>query len=126
MTSIHPVLLLATVAAIACAPAAGTGERRSSNVITRQQIVDSQVSNAHDVISRLRPTFLRSRGRTTISSGAPEYPEVYLDGQRYGEIESLKTLIVDNIKEIRFLNAADATTKYGTGHTAGIIEIVTR
>jgi hypothetical protein len=126
MMSIRPVLLLVTVAAIACAPPTGRVERRNTNLITRQQIVDSQAATAYDVINRVRPTFLRSRGRTTISSGASEYAQVYLDGQKYGEIAILHSVPVDHIREIRFLNAADATTRFGTGHTAGVIEIITR
>jgi hypothetical protein len=32
----------------------------------------------------------------------------------------------DRVKEVRFLNARDATTRYGTGHPIGAIEITTR
>lgn len=126
MMSIRPVLLLATAAAIACAPPAASGERRNTNVITQEQIAASQATNAYEAISRVRPTFLRSRGRTTINAAVSEYPEVYLDGQRYGDIEILKTLSVEHVMEIRFLSSSDATTRFGTGHTAGVIEVITR
>jgi len=137
MTSIRPALLFATVAALACAPPASSSGRSSGGrsggssdaPITRQQILDSKATNAYDVVSRLRPMFLRSRGQTTFGTGGggtQEYPEVYLDGQRYGAIESLRSLTVDPIQEIRFLGGPDATIKYGTGHAAGVIEIDTK
>lgn len=126
MVSIRPVLILAATAAIACAPPAATSERRDINVITRDEIAASQAMNAYDAISHIRPAWLRSRGRSTFNPGVSEYPQVYLDGQRYGEISILKSMGIDNLSGFRFLSASDATTKFGTGHTAGVIEVLTR
>jgi hypothetical protein len=124
--SIRLLLIVAALVVAACAPPAATGEFRNPNLITREEIVTTQAANAHDAISRLRPAMLRSRGRVTINAGASGYPLVYLDGQRYGEIEILKSVPVEHISQIRFLSASDATTRFGTGHTSGVIEILTR
>lgn len=126
MVFIRAVLVLAAIASIACAPATSTGGLRNANLLTRAEIVDSQAANAYEVINRLRGTWLKSRGRTSILAEESYYPLVYLDGQRYGEIEILRTVPAEHIKEIRFIGVADATTRFGTGHTAGVIEVITR
>lgn len=123
---IRPVVLLLTATAVACAPPASSSRTRNANVLTADEIAASQATTAYDAIRNLRPNYLRSRGTHTFEPGAVQAPHVFLDGQKYGDLESLKTMSAQAIREIRFLNASDATTKYGTGYTHGIIEVSTR
>jgi hypothetical protein len=51
-------------------------------------------------------------------------PLVYMHNQRYGGVEWLRIFQSDNIAEIRYVNARDATTRWGTGHSGGVIEVV--
>jgi len=39
---------------------------------------------------------------------------------------SRRHLRIETITEIRYLSPSDATTRYGTGYPAGIIEIITK
>lgn len=87
-------------------------------------MVASWEYNVYDAIARLRPTFLRSRGQSTLSGSGGD-TRVYLDGQSYGEIGILKSMSLELVTQIRLLNAADATTRYGLNHTAGVIEVTT-
>jgi hypothetical protein len=41
-------------------------------------------------------------------------------------LSQLRTLSVDQIEQMEFVSASDATTRYGTGHPSGIIEVTTR
>ncbi len=84
--------------------------------------------SAYDVISRLRPAFLVSRGQTTVSAGqaAASYPNVYLDGVAYGDITALRTIDASHIGEIRMYQAWEAQTKFGMGNDGGVIAITTR
>jgi hypothetical protein len=84
--------------------------------------------NAYDVISRLRPGFLVSRGQTTISNGtqASSYPNVYLDGVAYGDINTLRNIDAIQIAEVRLFQAWEAQTKFGVGNNGGVIAITTR
>jgi hypothetical protein len=125
MRSFH-VLALAGAIACASAGAGGTGTGRSSNVITAQEIADIHESNAYDVITRLRPSFLRTRGRSSINSGTDDYATVFMDGQQYGDLASLKNIPSAQIHEIRYYGAADAMTKFGMQASAGAIDISTR
>jgi hypothetical protein len=120
------VLIFLSAAAIACAPPSGARAARDMNVITRQELSGSVAQNAYDVIQNLRPSYLRTRGTQTLDPTVSPYAAVYLDGQRYGDITVLKSMLADAIEEIRYLNPSAATTKYGTNHTAGVIEVATR
>ena len=110
------------VVAVGCSGATQpTGQSR--DVITVADIEKINVSNAMDVIQRLHPEFLRGRGRNSIASGDAQYPVVYVDGVRAGELSVLRSIPANDVREIRFVSAADATTRYGTGHTGGVIEV---
>jgi hypothetical protein len=114
-------------AALGCATTSATpGVRRDSKVITAQEIATVDVASAYDLIERLRPSFLRSRGQTSLGSAGPDYPNVYINGQRYGEINSLRTIVASQVLEVRYYNAADGATKFGLSNTGGVIELKLR
>jgi hypothetical protein len=120
-------LTLAT--AIACASAAGGGttvDTNSPNIITADQIAASAQTNAYDVVSRLRPNFLKSRGRTTVYGQGSDYPTVFLDGQSYGDLSSMRNIAASQISSIHFIRGTDAVTTYGMQYGAGVIDIRTR
>jgi hypothetical protein len=121
-------LIFLSAAALACAPPSGSGTQsaRDANLITRQELDASVARNAYDAIQNLRPTFFRQRGTQTFDPTVSTQAAVYLDAQRYGDITALKSMTVDAIDEIRYLNPSAATSKYGTNHTAGVIEVTTR
>ena len=125
MTS-RSILIFLSAAAIACAPPSGTRTARDVNVITRQELEAAVAQNAYDVIQNLRPSYLRTRGTQSLDPTVSTQAWVYLDGQRYGDIATLRSMTVDAIEEIRYLNPSLATTKYGVNHTAGAIEVTTR
>ncbi|HEU5171490.1 MAG TPA: TonB-dependent receptor plug domain-containing protein [Gemmatimonadales bacterium] len=48
---------------------------------------------------------------------------VYLNGTRVGGVQELKRIPSQDVREIRFLSASDATQQYGAGHAAGAIQV---
>ncbi len=122
------VLVIVAAVAVACAPPATSGRTasRDNNFITTEEIAASQTTNVYDAIKNLRPMFLRSRGATTFDPNSVQTAVVFVDGQKFGSVETLKTMPVLQVTSIRFLTPSDATTKYGTGYTAGIIEVSMR
>jgi hypothetical protein len=121
----RPFFVLTLAAALACASSgtAGTAVRRDPNLITEQEIEASTESNAYDVVSRLRPMFLKTRGRSTINSGGSEYASVFFDGQYYGELSSLRNIVATQLHEIRYLSGPDAVSKYGMRYGSGAVDV---
>lgn len=99
--------------------------RRSSTLITREELLATNAPDAYQAVERLHPDWLRGRGLTSLT-GTPPRVLVYLDGQHLGEVGILSRFTLNGIREIRFHNASDATQRWGTGHSAGVIEVLTQ
>jgi len=115
------------IAGSACA-AASQGPTRGgegSNVITRAELDAVPTSSAFDAVQRLRPYWLSRPTAPTLQPGSNPVM-VYLDRHRFGALESLRSLNTDQIERMEFVPARDATTRYGTGHPSGVIEVTTR
>ena len=110
---------LATALA-ACASGGGSGgPRRDPNLITAEELAEYTTLSALDVIRRLRPRWLQSRGNNTA--------QVIQDGARLGDPENaLRSIPVSDIAELKYLSASDATMRYGTNYPGGAIEITSR
>jgi hypothetical protein len=107
---------------------APAGGGRSRNLITQDEIQQSSARTAFELVQTLRPEYLRSRGMTSASDNAREggLPVVYVDGVQYGSVASLTNIAPGTIREIRYLRAQDATTRFGTGVANGVIEVITK
>ncbi len=112
----------------ACAPArAVRGESAKSHLITEEEVDASHGATAFDVIRYLRPNFLTYRGETSLDrSKSQPFPMVYVDGQEFGPISTLRTIPAIQIATIRLYRSWEATTQFGTGKMAGVIAITTR
>lgn len=100
-------------------------KRGGSNLILEGEIAASPDENAYDVVQRLRPAMLRPRAPSGTSEGEGGGIVVYLDNVRLGGTESLRNVQRQAVKEIRFINAGDATLRFGTGHPSGAILVTT-
>ena len=92
------------------------------NVITRAEIEAANVPSAYEVVRKLRYTWLQTRVRSP-SGGDPV--RVYVDGVIQSGVDELRRLEPSIVAELRYLNPGDATTRFGTGHTAGAILVFT-
>ena len=97
---------------------------RSADVLTSLEIAERAPSatTAADAVSRLRSTWLRISGSTSLSSATPI--RLYVNNTPRGNVDALATIAVDLVAEIRYYGPNDATMRWGTGHTTGAIEIV--
>lgn len=99
---------------------------RDRTVITEREIEESALLDAFEVVRALRPEFLRTRGSSSFRVTEPVEAQVYVDGVRTGDPASLRRLPRDVVREIRYIDAREATTRYGTGHGAGAILVATK
>jgi hypothetical protein len=51
---------------------------------------------------------------------------VVVDGVALGAIENLASVNAVTVREIRYIGATDATTRYGTGYVGGVILVTTK
>lgn len=116
--------LLCLLILSACA-SSGSPSRGSPDVVTRAEIETVNSADAYELLQRLRPQFLRSRGSVSMRNSSSSYPIVYLNNVRHGDVMSLRNILVTDINEIRFIGGADATTRWGTGHGSGVILVRT-
>src|SRR6476469_4640140 len=80
--------------AVACAPPRiERKESSDSQIITEAQVEASGAPNAYEVIQRVHANFLHDRGETSLAkSRSAPYPVVYVDGQEFGSIPSLRNI----------------------------------
>jgi ABC-type uncharacterized transport system auxiliary subunit len=96
------------------------------NLITADEIAKSNATNAYEAVERLRPAFLRTRGSQSIQNQSPPTPMIYIDGMRYGPLQTLSSVPAIGIVSIQYLNAIEATQRFGFGNEGGAIMVTTK
>ncbi len=115
-------LLAIVVIAGACASSGGSsGPRRSRNQIVAAEVAErAGLSNALQVVQRLRPTWLTPRGRSGL-------PAIYRNDAPWSrDPGGLANISIESIQEMRFLSAPDATMRWGVSVAGTVILVTTR
>ena len=123
-TTIPLFALALVISGCASSAESSSGSARDRNVITLEEMQNLSSVSLYEAIQRLRPAWLRSRGPMSGGGASSSYPQVFMDGVQIGNIEILKDYRMDGVRELRFIPARDATTRFGTGYLAGVIEIL--
>ena len=118
-------ILLVAAFVTACASAAGGGQRMDRNLLTREQILETNRQNAYEVVESLRSNWLRTRGPTSLTSQDAQV-QVYIDDNRLGTVETLRTIATSMVQYIRWYDGIAATGRWGLDHGAGVIFVSTR
>ena len=120
-------LLVAVSLGCAAAPAAGPEDSEvRRDLIGEADLAPLQNLDALQAIQRLRPAWLQGRGTGTFSQRSQEAVRIYLDRVPFGGPQSLRTVPVRNLQEIRYLDSRRATLEFGTDHVGGAILLTTR
>lgn len=127
MRSHRAALILPSLVLVlaACYPGrANSGSGGSPDLIGNWELQELADYNALDAIRRLRPAWLRGGTRPAIAVGQTStYPRVHLNGVPLQNISELEQIDARDVREIRFLNGPDASTRFGTGYVNGAILI---
>ena len=109
--ALMPLCLVLILAA--CYPGrANSGSGGSPDLIGNWELQELSDYTAFDAIRRLRPAWL-SRGN----------PTIHLNGVPLSSFDQLEEVSARDVREMRFLNGPDASTRYGTGYVNGAILI---
>jgi hypothetical protein len=134
--SIKHLSLVAAAALMGCASGGSSigtlpdGQARKANILTSVEVsaAHADVVTAYDAVARLRPNWLASHGQTSILSGdgSTEFATIYVDGQPYGDISTLRNIPAYLVTEFRYYNITEAGGKFGLrGGNSGVIEVIT-
>ncbi|MFL5381360.1 MAG: hypothetical protein ACJ8GN_02415 [Longimicrobiaceae bacterium] len=96
--------------------------RRSINSITYEEVRTARVSDAHQLIHNLRPSWLRTpRGATSLTN----HPDiaVFMNGTRMGSRDALHSIPITAVRTVRLYTATEARQRFGGDTQAGAIEI---
>jgi hypothetical protein len=119
------VCLYLLLSAWGCATSTGASPR-DRNVISPQEIQDAGVRNAYELVERLRPLWLQSRGDR--STHLETNIVVYQDDSMLGDVELLRGIPIELVRSVRSLDSAQAGRLPGLGgrHVERAIVVITR
>lgn len=102
------------------------GPRRSSNVVTAEEIQRHGGNNLYDILRALRPAWFRtSPTRMTMGAVYVDAIAVYVDGRRVGTPDNLNEIPVPAVMQVKFYSASEAQGRFGLDNLQGAIEVVT-
>ena len=110
--------LLALAAVIGCGSHAtprAVAVPRKSNILTATEVTNAHadVNTAYDAVARLRPNWLASRGPVTANTEGSSFAAVFVDGQLYGDINSLRTIQAHQVADFRYYDVTQAGARFG-------------
>jgi hypothetical protein len=119
-----PILGLVLWSVLGCAGAASGGSPPNPNLITAEELARPAIEtlSVYDAIQRLRPNWLRERGATSVMAGEDRLPAVMIN-EAWQNVQALQTVKAADVAMLRYVDARDATTRYGTGYVNGIIQV---
>jgi hypothetical protein len=110
-------------------PAASTPSRTSqpsgrANVLTQDEIRRSNLANAYDIVSTLRPRWMQTRGADSFQR--PTEIQVYVDNTRLTNgLNGLREISSLAISKMEWVNPIDASARWGLDHGQGAIVVIT-
>ncbi|MBK8250335.1 MAG: hypothetical protein IPK85_23510 [Gemmatimonadetes bacterium] len=116
------------VAPSACASAGSRGARAtgSTEVLRADELRRSGATDLLSAIRMLRPAFLQTRGRTSITRSEESEVAVYLDDRPFGGLTMLREIQINVVIEVRHFSATQAQVRWGgDGHSQGAILVIT-
>jgi len=141
-----PRHMLVTLAALACAAHGVSAQQHAANAkknpneIVFEEVQATRSANVYELVQALRPQWLRIPGYQTLRTQIVETvspkgevgtalirdePDilVYLNNSKFGTVESLRDIDVENVHSLEFVSPAKATMRWGSGHTKGVIVV---
>lgn len=113
---------------------------RNRDLITQEELQGSNIVGLSvlEAVKTLRPQFLTERGKNTapaklnndpngppLNDGESGKVHVSIDGNKIALLDELSTIRASTVKEVRFLNIAQAHQKFGGAAREGPVILVT-
>ena len=90
--------------------------------LSREEILEEHFTNVYDAVASLRSAWLTVRGTDSFRQTSQIW--VYYDENRLGGVDEMRSVLVNSVASLRHYNGVDATMRWGVGHSAGAIQIL--
>ena len=115
--------LLLVVGLGGCASGGSGGSSGSRNVLTHEQLVETQAPDVLFAIQQLRPRWLQPRGQSIQGRSVL----LFIDGAPRGEATDLRGMQISDVEDVTYYTASEAGFRFGSlGGAGGVIEVRTR
>src|SRR5690606_7270262 len=96
--------------------------------IEREELSRVEANTAYDAVRRLRPLWLDKRTAPDSNLAEETAILVYVDGSRFGELETLRDIPLANVQSMRVLDQAEMNALIGMEfkHITRIIAVQSR
>ncbi len=100
------------------------GVASGGETLTTADLLASGMLTLYEAIQQLRPRWLIPRGPNKYLRRLFVY--VYADGQRIGDVEALRMMRSEDVSNVRYYNASEATLRFGAINEGGAIALTRR
>ena len=128
--SVKHLCLLAVAVIIGCGPKASgpptsTVARRANTLVAAEIVAaKADIGTAYDALTRLRPNWLTAHGVSSLNPRANEFAVVFVEGQLYGGLETLRNIQAFQVASLRYYDVTQAGATFGLrAGSGGAIEV---
>ena len=118
--------LVTACASSGAARRSDSGPRPDPDVITAEDLGATTGTTLYDAVRALRPAWIMRSRPTALMQQNQAQLIVYVDGTRYGNMDSLRQLTPNGVVSVRYYSPGNAEARFGPGHLLGAIEVSTR
>jgi hypothetical protein len=90
--------------------------------LSREEMLEEHFTTVYDAVASLRSAWLTVRGTDSFRRTSQIW--VYYDENRLGGVDEMRAVLVNSVASLRHYNGVDATMRWGVGHSAGAIQIL--
>jgi hypothetical protein len=90
--------------------------------LSQAEMLQEHFTNVYDAVASLRSAWLTVRGTDSFRQTSQIW--VYYDENRLGRVDEMRSVLVNSVESLRHYNGVDATMRWGVGHSAGAIQIL--
>ena len=118
------IVVIFALAGTGCATVRGVpGPVPDRERLTPQEFSDLPCTNAYEAVQELRPFWLATRGPTGFFPSDKDYPQVFVNGMWQGDLNQLRLIRLEGVREIRFLSIGETQVRFGPGYPSGGIHV---
>jgi hypothetical protein len=110
----------------ACSMAPATGGVAQRNRVSHEELASTNSRTVYEALEMVRPQWMTGRGPVSMTDPTEARPNVYMHGNRVGDLDYLKQVYVLDVAELVYWEPGEASARFGMGNPRGVIEIIPR